>query len=256
MNSCIYRGTVTHRRQAPVEHRFRYSLWWLYLDLDEWPDVRDAVRGLSHRPFAPAAFCRHDHMGDRAIPLTESIRRFVRAESGCDLATGPIRLLTQPRSFGLYFSPLNLYYCFDDLDHLVAIVAEVNNTPWSERHCYLLWNGNRLHERKHSYQHAKTFHVSPFMAMDQTYRWRIGPPGETLSVHLATERGGQLFFNAGMQLARQPLTSWSLASNLACGPVNAARVLAAIYYQALRLWMKRCPYFPHPKTASQGAPAV
>lgn len=254
MQSCLYRGTVTHRRQSPVEHAFRYQLFWLYLDLEEWPEVCRRVRGLSERRFAPASFCRADHLGDPDVPLAEAVRSFVRAESGRDLAIGPIRLLTQPRSFGWYFSPLNLYYCFANDQSLAAVVAEVNNTPWGERHCYLLWQGNRNAE--YCYRHPKDFHVSPFMPMDQQYDWRVGVPDEVLAVSLATINAGARIFDAGMQLHRQPLTSGRLAANLARSPVNAARVLFAIYYQAFRLWMKKCPYYPHPKTKSTSAPAV
>lgn len=254
MHSCLYRGSVTHRRQTPVEHSFRYRLFWLYLDLDEWPDVTRQVRGLSAGRFAPAAFCRGDHLGDPATSLAEAIRGFVHQQSGRPLATGPIRLLTQPRSFGLYFSPLNLYYCFTPHETLAAVVAEVNNTPWGEQHCYLLWDGNCSGEGQ--YRHAKQFHVSPFMAMEQQYHWRVGLPGQHLAVQLATVRDGQPFFEAGMQLAQEPLTSRRLATNLARSPVNAARVMTAIYYQALRLWIKKCPYYPHPKTKSASAPAV
>ncbi len=256
MYSCIYHGTVDHRRQSPVEHQFRYKLFWLYLDLSEWADVKRRVRGLGDRFLAPAAFYRPDHMGDWAMPLTEAIRRFVSAESGRDLATGPVRLLTQPRSLGFYFSPLNLYYCFNSNEKLEAVVAEVNNTPWGEQHCYLLWQGNKLPAGEGRYRHAKTFHVSPFMAMDQRYAWEVGVPAETLSVRLAAEQGNEAFFDAGMQLARQPLTTWTLASHLARSPVNAARLLGAIYFEAFRLWMKRCPYYPHPKTKSTNASAM
>lgn len=257
MNSCLYRGTVSHRRQTPVDHAFRYRLFWLYLDLDEWTDTKKRIAGLSDQFLAPAACYRSDHLGDPAVPLRNSVRQFVQEQAGQDLASGPIRLLTQPRSFGFYFSPLNLYYCFDNNRQLVAVVAEVNNTPWGEQHCYLLWQDNQTSSgATNQYSHRKTFHVSPFMDMDQHYQWRVGQPDGTLSVGLSTNREGQTFFNADMHLERTPLTSWSLAANLARSPINAARVLVAIYYQAFRLWMKRCPYYPHPKTKSNNASAV
>lgn len=256
MHSCLYHGIVSHCRQTPVVHRFRYWLFWLYVDLSEWEEVERRVVGLSRRFFAPAALNRRDHMGDKAKSLAAEVREFVRRESGEDMATGAIRLLTQPRSFGVYFSPLNLYYCFGAAGELNAVVAEVNNTPWGEQHCYLLWKANRTSAAKGEYRHAKTFHVSPFMPMDQDYLWQVGVPGKDLSVHLATERDGRAYFEADMKLARQELSSWTLASNLARSPVNAARVMVAIYYQALRLWMKKCRYYPHPKTGSPNVPAA
>lgn len=257
LNSCLYRGTVTHRRQTPVEHEFRYRLFWLYLDLDEWQQTKRRVTGLSDRLLAPASFHRSDHLGDTSMSLRNSVQQFVRDQSREDLATGPIRLLTQPRSFGFYFSPLNLYYCFDESEQLSAVVAEVNNTPWGEQHCYLLWRGNQTDGGPASrYVHPKTFHVSPFMDMDQQYHWHVETPADTLVVGLSARHDGQTFFDAGMHLERMPLTSWSLATNLARSPISAARVLLAIYYQALRLWMKRCPYYPHPKTKSNSVPTA
>ena len=253
-HSCIYRGWVSHRRQTPVEHQFRYSVFWLYLDLEEWTEAKRKVVGLSERRFAPASLYRHDHLGDTAVPLDESVRRFVREQAGDDLATGAIRLLTQPRSFGFYFSPLNLYYCFDQQESLAAIVAEVNNTPWGERHCYLLWAGNQTAPGR--YRHDKTFHVSPFMDIDQQYAWQLEAPSQQLGVRLATERDGQAYFEAAMQLERRPLTTLSLARQLATSPISAGRLLAAIYYEAFRLWMKKCPYYPHPPADSAATQTV
>ncbi|QDU56283.1 DUF1365 domain-containing protein [Aeoliella mucimassa] len=252
MNSCIYRSSVSHRRRTPVEHQFRYRLFWLYIDLEEWPVLSRQVTGLSDRRFAPAALWRNDHLGDRDTPLQQSVRQLVHERTGADLANGPIRLLTQPRSLGFYFSPLNMYYCFDQHETLTAVVAEVNNTPWGEQHCYVLWSDNQT--APGCYRHAKTFHVSPFMGMDQSYVWQVQPPDEQFQLHLATERSGQAYFDAAMNLERRPLTSGSLMRHLATSPINAGRVLSAIYFEAFRLWMKRCPYFPHPKNQSTATP--
>lgn len=263
LNSCIYSGTVNHRRATPVEHAFCYRLFWLYLDLDEWDTVREEVFGLSNRRFSPASFRRTDHLGDPSHALGESVRKFVFDKTASDLATGPIRLLTQPSSFGLYFSPLNIYYCFDHREQLTCVVAEVNNTPWGEQHCYVLWSGNRepgegaaSNGQPLAFSHGKDFHVSPFMPMDQTYHWRLCEPAQNLDVGLGVSQNGVRCFEAGMSLTRQPLTSRTIASHLARSPVNAARVLTAIYYQALRLWIKRCPYFPHPKNQSTELPTA
>jgi DUF1365 family protein len=254
MNSCLYYGTVRHRRHTPVEHRFRYRLFWLYLDLDELPALSEQVRGLPERQFGAATLYRPDHLGPRDVSLADSVRQFALEQAGCDLGIVSIRLLTQPRSLGFYFSPLNLYYCFAEDASLVAVIAEVNNTPWNEQHCYLLWSGNEAAEGE--YLHDKQMHVSPFMSMEHEYHWPISPPGQQLSVELSTVREEGAFFDAAMTLERRPLTSWSLARHLVTSPINAARVVAAIYFEALRLWSKRCPYYPHPKTTSTPRPAV
>ena len=256
MQSCIYKGEIFHTRQSPVQHSFRYRLFWLYLDLGEWSEVSKQVRGLSQYRFAPASFCRGDHLGDQDMPLDAAVRQFVLETAGKDLATGSIRVLTQPRSFGIYFSPLNLFYCFDQNEELAAVVGEVSNTPWGERHHYLLWSGNQVETNEPGqkrFRHAKQFHVSPFMPMDQEYDWQVNVPGDQLSAQLQTVRGGQAYFAAKMTLQRRPLTSWTLAAELCRSPISAGRVLTAIYFQALRLWMKRCPYFPHPQRSQQAA---
>lgn len=249
MHSCIYRGSVEHERLAPTNHRFRYSLFWLYLDLDELPLVLRSVALLSTRRLAVASFCRGDHFdheSGRSLPT--SIRAFVHGETGLSLK-GPIRCLTQLRQFGVYFSPLNLYFCFDQAgEELIAVVAEVSNTPWNERHHYLLWEGNRLPGSIGRFSHAKAFHVSPFMDMDLNYDWRLASPSEQLHVALSCRRGDDRLFHAHMQLQREPLNNRHLARALCRYPIAALQILAAIHLQALRLWMKKCPYFPHPKT--------
>ncbi len=175
MHSCIYRGQVRHRRLKPA-HRFQYATSWVYLDLDEAEEVVCSRWILSDRRFAPASFRRDDHLGDPNVPMKESVYRLVEEQTGLQLS-GPVRLLTQLRHFGLYFSPINVFYCYDDQDTVIAMVAEVSNTPWNERHCYVLWEGNRRPDSTNRYSHPKEFHVSPFMGMDSRYDWKIRARG-------------------------------------------------------------------------------
>ncbi len=170
MQSCLYRGRIRHRRSSP-EHRFQYSTSWIYLDLIEVDEVLRSSWLLSGNRFAPASYRRADHFGDPKLSMTEAVRDLVERETG-QRPSGPVRLLTQLRHFGLYFSPLNVFYCYDDCESLTAMVAEVSNTPWNERHCYVLWQGNRLPKSDNRYSHPKAFHVSPFMGMDSEYQWR------------------------------------------------------------------------------------
>jgi hypothetical protein len=165
---------------------------------------------------------------------------------------GPIRLLTQLRYFGYYFSPLNLFYCYDEEGlRIEAVVAEVNNTPWNEQHCYVLWQGNRIAgERRLRFRHPKAFHVSPFMGMESQYDWRLSEPGEHVVVHIATSQQGQRQFDASMSLRRRPLARAELRSALIRYPWMTARIMTAIYYQAWRLWLKKVPFFPHPRASA------
>jgi len=251
MLSCIYEGYVRHRRIQPMAHEFRYGLFMMYLDLDELPKLLDGDFVLSRRWFSPASFCRKDHLGNSAIPLAQSVRSFVEERTGqpCD---GPIRLLTNLRNWGCYFSPLNLYYCFSgDGGKVTSIVAEVTNTPWLQKHWYVLWHGNQIgNPGSLLFRHAKDFHVSPFMDMEAEYEWSLSKPEQKLSVSIANYRGEQRLFNVDMALNRKELTRSAMVRTLARHPWMTARITLGIYWQALQLWRKKCPFYPHPKYAS------
>ena len=220
----------------------------LYLDLQELPSLVRSGIGLRTSFFSPASFCRSDHLGDPAVPLADAVHDLVRTRTGLALS-GPVRLLTLLRHFGYYFSPLNLYFCFDAGGATIgAIVAEVTNTPWLEKHCYVLWEGNRVGTPPPwRFRHAKDFHVSPFMDMDAHYEWQLNEPGAGLGVSLASLREGRRFFDVSMALRRRELNRGTLMRALGRHPWMTARVTQAIYWQALRLWLKRSPFYTHPK---------
>lgn len=245
MQSCLYRGFVRHRRMQP-DHRFKYGTSWIYLDLEEVEELIRSRRLLSSGRYSPISFRREDHFGDPQESMLQAVRSFVHDQTGTRLE-GPVRLLTQLRHFGIYFSPLNLFYCFDRDESLVAVVAEVSNTPWNERHCYVLWEGNRLPRSMNRYAHPKDFHVSPFMGMDSQYQWRVRPPQDRLDLSLGCTRDGNRIFHADLQLKRSPITDGHLLGCFLRRPVAAMQILGAIYYQALRLWIKKCQFFPHPQ---------
>ena len=248
MNSALYEGIVRHRRRGPVGNEFRYPLFQVYLDLAELDTVfRGRWFWSTARPNV-AWFRRSDHVGDPGQPLDTAVRDLVEQETGRRPA-GPIRLLTHLRYFGYVMNPVSFYYCFGERDEDVdTIVAEVHNTPWGERHCYVLAaNAGQRHLQTHRFRLEKQFHVSPFMSMNQTYEWRFTHPGEKLSVHMENfERGGKLF-DATLTLERRPLTTASLARVLWAYPLMTVSVIAAIYGQALKLWILGAPFNPHPK---------
>lgn len=252
MKSAIYSGQVRHRRTAPVEHAFTYRLFMMYLDLAEIPELfRNRWLWSARRP-ALARFRRKDHLGDPAVSLDRAVRELVRGKTGT-APDGPIRLLTQLSYFGYVFNPVSFYYCYNaDDTELETIVAEVNNTPWGEQHCYVLPQsmnrGSQAHKR---YFPEKEMHVSPFMQMDVDYDWRFNPPNDALTVHMENARKGEKIFDVTMMLKRRELNARSLAGVLFNFPFMTLKIITAIHWQALKLWLKGAPVHDHPgKTES------
>lgn len=252
--SCLYYGRVRHRRHGPRAHAFEYGLCLLYLDLAETGQVFRGRWFWSCERATVASFRRADHFGDPAMTLDESVRQLVEQQTGAR-PPGPIRVLTQPRYFGYVFNPISVYFCFEaDGVTLHSTVAEVTNTPWNERHCYVLRATPGSHAGSTFRQRfAKTFHVSPFMEMAMDYDWICRGPGEALVVHMTSSpiqadaaTNVPRLFDATLSLRRLPISTASLAWTLCRYPLLTAQVTAAIYWQALRLWWKRIPYVPHP----------
>jgi uncharacterized protein len=248
LTSAIYEGWIRHRRVDPIEHEFRYPLFMAYLDLDELPWVLDAFPGWSARRPALARFRRADYLGDGDRPLADCVREVVAESSGAEPA-GPIRLLTNLRYFGHAFNPVSFYYCFDEADQRVeTVLAEVTNTPWGERHSYVLGRPSGSEGVIRS-EFEKSFHVSPLMGMEQTYDWRSTEPADRLQVHIdsqATEGQGKSF-DATLSLERREMSPEMMRRVLLRYPAMTTQVVAKIYWQSLRLWLKGAPYFPHPE---------
>ncbi|HXC23726.1 MAG TPA: DUF1365 domain-containing protein [Solirubrobacteraceae bacterium] len=246
--SALYRGSVRHRRFDVRAREFRYRLALAYIDLDELPALLGG-KLVASRP-GPARFRRRHYLGDEYVPLADAVRELVSAQAGLR-PSGPIRLLTNLSSFGHCFNPVSFYYCMDAAAESVeAVVAEVTNTPWGERHAYVLARGREDCSPAGAVlagNSTKALHVSPFMGMDQRYEWRASVPGETLSVHIASSRKGDLTFDATLSLRRQELTRATLARMSARYPASALRMLAMIYAQAARLKLNGVPVHPHPR---------
>ncbi|MEM7306976.1 MAG: DUF1365 domain-containing protein [Planctomycetota bacterium] len=243
--SAIYEGRVYHRRLEPRPHAFEYGLFLLYLDLDELPEVFTRSRLFSDRRLRPLRFARGDYLAPAERPLQDVARDRVEAALG-RRPGGAVRLLTQVRTFGYVFNPVSFYYCFAADGELDAVVAEITNTPWGERHAYVL-DARRAEEPGVRARFEKAFHVSPFFDLDQTYDWRFSAPGERLDVHMTNLQEERAVFHAGMTCERRELSPAALRRALVRHPLLTLRVHAAIYLQAALLWRKRAPFYVHPK---------
>jgi DUF1365 family protein len=247
LKSAIYTGRVRHVRRSPAEHMFSVPLYLLYLDLAEIDRVFDGTSFWSATRPALGRFRRGDFHGDPNRPLDEAVRDLVAQRTG-SRPRGDIRLLANVQTFGVAFNPAAFYYCFDEAGELEHVVTEITNTPWKERHTYVVGRGGEPGTPAATFD--KAFHVSPFMDMDLTYRWRFTTPDRTLNVRMENLADGERFFAATLSMERRALTPRALDRLLVRYPFMSAQVIAGIHFHALRLWMKRCPFYPHPAKRS------
>lgn len=229
-----------------MENRFRVRVSLIYLDLDEL-DQAFAGRWFwsTSRP-APARFRRSDYLGDPQQPLRKSVADLIRKQGG-SFSGGPIRLLTHFRYWGLSFNPVSFYYCYSKSkpQELEYIVAEVTNTPWKQKHAYVLQPVQ--FQTVQPQPVPKSFHVSPFMTCDMHYLFRINTPEKSALVQMENVQSGKRIFDATMKLTRRPINAWNLARVLIRYPAMTAQVVGHIYFQALKLWWKGVKFVPHPE---------
>lgn len=265
MDSKLYIGEVAHRRRSPVGHSFAYKLFMTYLDLDHTDEVFRGRWFWSSKYFNLAWFRRKDYWPGQHN-LKNTILEQVNQASGLS-PKGKVFLLCNLRYFGFSFNPVAFYFCFDESGSaLEAIVAEVHNTPWGERHLYVLpclsqQTGSPQglastaadefkFESLHCFENDKSFHVSPFLPMDMQYRWRFHFIDSRLNIRIENFRKGSKVFDANLRLRSQPLNTTNMRQVLLSYPLVTLKVFLAIYFEALNLWLKGVPFYSHSKKQS------
>ena len=259
--SAIYEGTVRHRRNAPKVHQFDFRFFMLLLDLDEIDSVFRWQPFWSAKRWSLCRFKAADHLKQfSSIGNLRERAVAALANQGVEQPIGPIRLLTQLSYLGYTMNPVSFFYCYSLAgDRIEAVIAEVNNTPWGEQHLYVI-SADQLTEKStvRSKDIKKAFHVSPFFDLAMNYRMAFSVPGETLAVKIEnhplspdstdTEVPAcpKKYFDVTMKLRRKKLSGWNLNGLLIKYPAISIQVVAGIYWQALRLYLKKIPFVPHP----------
>jgi uncharacterized protein len=236
--SALYEGSVRHRRHGAVEHEFSTSVLMVLLDLDEVDDLTAAMPMWSSGGHTPVQFRRTDYFDGTDRPLGAGVAALVEERLG-RRPEGRVRMLTQLRTWGWLFNPLTVYWCDDAAGDLDAIVLEVTNTPWHERHWYVV-------DARDPSPFDKELHVSPFLPMGLEYRLRTASPDEQIALQLEVGRGESPMFDADLRLERVELTPTHAISALVRHQWPTLKVSAMIRLQALRLWSKGAPYHRHP----------
>lgn len=237
MESALYTGTVWHARHVPKKHSFQYRIFLFWLNLEELADVEQKVRGFSCSKWSILRFNRADYLGDANQPLKQCVLQKMSQLANKPL-DGKVFLLGQTRMFGMYFSPVNFYYLQQPDGHYSHMLAEVSNTPWNQRHCYLV----DLADQQPS---QKAFHVSPFNPMDMDYKWKIAQPNEKLKLTLSCFKDTR-HFDASLNLSKQILNSKSLFNVMISLPSMTIKTVVGIYWQAFKLFIKGVPFYGHP----------
>ena len=247
LKNYIYNGVIRHRRYTPFEHFFSYPLFMVYVDISKVSKILETSLIWNVNKPALISFYRKDYHGEPTKPLDKAVRDTIYKKTGKRI-NGPIRILTHLRYFGFCFNPVSFYYCFNtSASKLEMIMAEVTNTPWNERYSYIIDKKMLSGSKKNLVAELeKKLHVSPFWGMDHQYEWLFSEPDESLLVNMKNFKSGMKVFDATLTMKRKALTIKNLLISVLRFPFITLLVVYRIHWQALKLWIKKAPFFPHP----------
>ena len=246
-SSAIYEGVVTHQRLRPRWHRLRYKVFFLLLDLDEMADIDQSIGLFGYNRTAPISFFNRDHGQTVDRPLRPWAEARLR-DAGLMPDGGPIRLLCHPRMLGFTFNPLSTYFCYQQSGELQAILYEVCNT-FKERHTYVIPVDDQAATVVRQ-RCSKALYVSPFNDMEADYIFRVVPPAGNVRIAIRQEGPNGLLLAAAFHGNRRSLTTGNLARVLMRFPFMTFKILTAIHWEALQLWLKGLRIVRH-KPAAQ-----
>ena len=247
MNSGLYFGEVSHHRKTPQKHDLRYDVFMAHLFLDELDDVFSGRWFWSVNRSNLGCFHRSDYHRPEIPCLTEAVRQTMSDQLGREI-NGPVSIITHLRTFGYCFNPVSFYFLWNEnRSRPTAVMAEITNTPWSERYakCFQ-WETSSAPDRT-DHEFRKEFHVSPFIGMNIDYDWRFRAPTERFQADMILQEDNKTFFTAHLKLKRYSLNGSNLAWALVRFPFMTLNVTRAIYWNALILRLKGCPFYAHPK---------
>ncbi len=237
--SALYAGGVVHQRLRPRRHRLQRRVFWLLLDLEEIDDLDRRLRLFSRNRRNLFSFFDRDHGDGSGRTLKAQVEARLAA-IGVDLAGGAIRLLTMPRVFGFVFNPISVYYCHAGDGRLAALSYEVTST-FGERRWYDLAVAPGESDGVFRQGCAKTLYVSPFMEMEMRYRFRGAAPGQRVGLTVGCDDARGPLLSASLRGERRPLTDRVLARAALAFPLMTWKVVAAIHWEAMLLWLKGVP---------------